>query len=202
VPDLTRVGWDPSARVAKSSWPRRRGFKDAFRLHAPLSDCSGSRRCRLLRRRGSSRGGRPSHFSCWDARHCHQPPSRDHAGDGRRAVPCPGARRRALALRCDASIEATLFAAKGFPRPLRCPSAASAFEIARKLSPRCPLGWASSCALLTTSGRASAWLLRPSTFTPVAAASSRQLTSYVVLYAALRLRARRSPTRFWLGGRR
>ena len=60
--------------------------------------------------------------------------------DGRRAVPRPGARRRALAFRCDASIEATLFAAKGLPRSLRCPSAASAFEIARKLSPRCPLG--------------------------------------------------------------
>jgi hypothetical protein len=41
-------------------------------------------------------------------------------------------------LRCDASIEATLFAAKGFPRSLRCPSAASAFEIVRK--PPLPFG--------------------------------------------------------------
>jgi hypothetical protein len=41
---------------------------------APLSDCSGSRRCRLLRRRGSSRGGRPGHFSNRrDARRCRQP---------------------------------------------------------------------------------------------------------------------------------
>jgi hypothetical protein len=40
--------------------------------------------------------------------------SRDHAGDGRRAVPRPGARRRALALRCDSGIKATLFAAKAF----------------------------------------------------------------------------------------
>ena len=159
MPDLTRVGWDPSARVAKSSWPRRRGFKDAFRLHAPLSDCSGSRRCRLLRRRGSSRGGRPSHFSCWDARHCHQPP---HAI--MRATAAAPYRVQALVVGrspCVATpASRRLFAAKGFPRSLRCSSAASAFEIARKLSPRCPLNWARSCALLTTSGRASAWLLR------------------------------------------
>jgi hypothetical protein len=58
VSDLTRVGWDPSPRPPNSSLPGRRGFKHPFRLHAPLSDCSGPRPCRLLRR-GSSRGGRP-----------------------------------------------------------------------------------------------------------------------------------------------
>jgi hypothetical protein len=64
-----------------------------------------------------------------------------------------GARRRTLTLRCDASIESTLFAAKGFPRSLTYPSAA-AFDFARKLSPRCLLGRARSCALSTISGRA------------------------------------------------
>jgi hypothetical protein len=169
VPDLTRVGWDPSARPPNSSRGVGLGDKHSFAKCAALSDCYGSRPCRPLRRRGRGRGGRPSHFSnCWDARRCQQPLSRDHTGDGHRAVPRPGARPRALALRCDSSIEATLFAAKGFPRSLRCPSAASAFEMSRKLNPRCPLGWARSCARLTTSGRASAWLLRPSTLTPVA----------------------------------
>jgi hypothetical protein len=47
------------ARLPKPSWPRRRDFKRAFRQRAPLSDCSGSRLCRLLRRRGNNRGGRP-----------------------------------------------------------------------------------------------------------------------------------------------
>jgi hypothetical protein len=172
------------------------GDKHSFAKRGALSDCSGPKSSRLLRRRGSSSGGRPSHFS-WDARHCRQPLSRDHASDGRRAVPRPGARRRAGALRCDSSIEATLFAAEGFPRSLRCPSAASAFEIARKLSPRCPLGWARSCALLTTSRRASAWLLRPSTLTPVARLRRRLATrnlraSSCCFRAAARAVARRA----------
>jgi hypothetical protein len=48
-----------SGRPPNPSWPRRRGLKHPFRPHAPLSDCSGSRRCRLLRRRVCSREGRP-----------------------------------------------------------------------------------------------------------------------------------------------
>jgi hypothetical protein len=64
-----------------------------FAKCAALSDCYCSRPCRLLRRRGSRSGGRPSHFSKgWDARHCQQPLSRDHAGDGRSAVRGPLAR--------------------------------------------------------------------------------------------------------------
>jgi hypothetical protein len=52
----------------------RRPIKHAFRLRAALSDSYGSRRCRLLGLRGSSRGDRLNHFSyCWDARHCYQP---------------------------------------------------------------------------------------------------------------------------------
>jgi hypothetical protein len=170
VPDPDAPGWDACRAPPNRSRGRRLENKNSFRLHAPLSECSGSRPCRLLRRRGQWQGeaGRATSPVGWVARHCQRPLSRDHTGDGHRAVPRPGARPRALALRCDSSIEATLFAAKGFPRSLRCPSAASAFEMSRKLNPRCPLGWARSCARLTTSGRASAWLLRPSTLTPVA----------------------------------
>jgi hypothetical protein len=169
VPDPDAPGWDP--RPGPPTRGRGVGFGDkhSFAKRAALSDCSGSRPCRLLRRRVCSRGGRPEpRLQLRGRDNCQRPLSLDQPGEGRGAVGRLGARRRAPALRCDASIEATLFAAKGFPRSLRCPSAASAFEIARKLGPRCPLGWARSCALLTTSGRASAWLLRPSTLTPVA----------------------------------
>jgi hypothetical protein len=64
---------------------------------------------------------------------------------------------------------ATDFGLNGRPRSLRTPLAASSADMARRLS-RPPLGFlrASAFASLTTSGRASAWLLRPSTFPPVA----------------------------------
>ena len=56
----------------------------------------------------------------------------------------------------------------GRPFSLTKPWAASSADIARRLS-RPPLGFlrASVLARATTSGRSSAWLLRPSTFAPV-----------------------------------
>ena len=66
---------------------RRSGNKHAFRLRAPLSDCYGSRPCRLLQRRGSSRGDRSGTSPIAGRRdNCLQPLSRDHAGDSRGAV--------------------------------------------------------------------------------------------------------------------
>jgi hypothetical protein len=61
------------------------------------------------------------------------------------------------------------FGLNGRPRSFRKPCAASSADMARRLSLP-PLGFlrASAFASLTTSGRASIWLLRPSTFSPVA----------------------------------
>jgi hypothetical protein len=58
-----------------------------------------------------------------------------------------------------------LFGLNGFPRSLRTPRAANSVDMARKLNLP-PLGFlrASAFASLTTSGRVSARLLRPSTF--------------------------------------
>ena len=60
------------------------------------------------------------------------------------------------------------FGLNGRPRSFRKPFSASSADMARRLSFP-PLGFlrASAFASLTTSGRASIWLLRPSTFSPV-----------------------------------
>src|SRR5271168_4195431 len=69
----------------------------------------------------------------------------------------------------EASMAAIDFGLNGRPRSFKKPRAANSAAIARRLSFP-PFGFfrASAFASLTTSGLASAWLLRPSTFTPVA----------------------------------
>jgi hypothetical protein len=85
-PILMRQDGTRAGRPPNRSRGRRPGNKNSFRLRAPLSDCYGSRRCRRCGG-GAVVGGGPSSFSnCWDAPHCQQALSRDHAGDGRSAV--------------------------------------------------------------------------------------------------------------------